>query len=49
MKKNELSLEVFKKLEYLNILRTILDLKNPLISDEENPNDLISHSNSMFH
>ena len=42
MKKNELSLEVFKKLEYLNILRTILDLKNPLISDEENPNDLIS-------
>ena len=41
-KKRELSLDVFNKLEYLKILKIILDLKNPVTPEEDNPNNLIS-------
>ena len=41
-KKRELSIEIFNKIEYLKILKIILDLKNPLTPEDENPNNLIS-------
>ena len=39
-KKKKLPLEDFKKLEYLEILKTILDLKNPITRNENNEQKL---------
>ena len=40
--KKEYSLEHFEKIEYLSILKTILDLKNPITPEELTPYDSIS-------